>query len=95
MATYMEYVEAVQFKKGHAAVMECLDLINRGGYMDNWIYTADAIKVGSDGYDGHQHYVKPGDWIVLGSDQILRVVPDKDFTQRYQALPESAPELPR
>ena len=91
MATYMEYVEAVQFKKGHGSIMECIDLVTRGGYKDNWILTSDRLNVGGDGYDGHQHYIKPGDWIVLRHDDVLEVVADKAFTGRYMAMPEAAP----
>jgi hypothetical protein len=89
--THMEYVEAAQFQKGHKSVMECIDLVTRGGFKDNWILSPDGLKVGCDGYDGYKHYIEPGDWIVLRSDDALQIIKDKDFSRRYTALPECAP----
>jgi hypothetical protein len=89
MTTYMEYVEAAQFKKGNAALMECLDLACRGGHQYDWVLTSDSLKIGGDGYDSFKFYVKPGDWLVLRSDSTLQIVEDKDFGGRYQAVPQA------
>jgi hypothetical protein len=89
---YKETVEACQFVKGHKAIMNCIDLVERGGFKDNWLLSSGSLKVGSDGLDGHIHYIVTDDWLVLGSDDVLRIFKTAEFERRFDRLPIPMPE---
>jgi hypothetical protein len=91
MPRYTEQVEAVQFKKGHSTVMECIRLATCAGYNNDWILSADTFKFGCSEYDHYAHYVSPGEWLVLRADNSIQIVKDEEFGKRYRAVAEAAP----